>query len=274
MIKLIASDLDGTLLNRAKEIPEFTRRVLGEATARGIHFVPATGRAFAAVPEEVRQFPGVEYVITSNGATIYSVSQGRRIYQCLMDGEAAEALIKIPRSEGVVLEAFVEGEPYSETRYVENPQKYGATEYGARYVKKTRHPVPDMEAFIRQNRNRLDSIAFVCNEENERERLRGSFQQQKDIYVTSSVSHLLEIGHKDAGKGNTLLWLLRFLGISPSEAAAFGDADNDIEMLSGVKYGFAMANGTESCKEAAFGVTGSNEEDGVGTAVIRLLRGE
>lgn len=274
MIKLIASDLDGTLLNRAKEIPEFTRQVLGEATARGIHFVPATGRAFAAVPEEIRQFPGVEYVITSNGAAIYSVSQRRRIYQCLIDKESVEDLLKIPRSESVILEAFVEGVPYSEERYVENPQKYGATEYGTKYVKKTRHPVLDMEAFIRQNRDKLDSIAFVCNEENERERLREALSRQKDIYVTSSVPHLLEIGHKDAGKGNTLLWLIGFLGISPSQTAAFGDADNDMEMLTGVKYGFAMANGTESCKGAAFGVTGSNEEDGVGTAVLWLLTEE
>lgn len=60
----------------------------------------------------------------------------------------------------------------------------------------------------------------------------------------------MEIGHKDAGKGKTLLWLLNELGISPEEAMAFGDADNDISMLTAVKYGIAMANGTENCKKS------------------------
>lgn len=274
MIRLIASDLDGTLLNKAKEISQFTEKILSDAAAQGIYFVPATGRAFSAVPEEIKHFPGVEYIITSNGAAVYSVSQGKRIYECLMDGKSVDSLLKIPRPENVALEAFVEGIPYSEARYVENPMAYGATEYGAEYVKRTRHPIPDIEAFIRKNKDNLDSIAFVCNEENERKRLREAFGEEKDIYVTSSIPHLLEIGHKDAGKGHTLLWLLKLLEISPSQAAAFGDADNDWEMLSSVKYGFAMENATEKCKTAAYAVTKSNEEDGVGKAVARLLAEE
>ncbi|CUP96884.1 sugar phosphate phosphatase [Blautia obeum] len=91
-----------------------------------------------------------------------------------------------------------------------------------------------------------------------------------DIYVTSSVPNLMEIGHKDAGKGKTLLWLLNELGISPEEAMAFGDADNDISMLTAVKYGIAMANGTENCKKAACFVTDTNENDGVVQGILKL----
>lgn len=95
-----------------------------------------------------------------------------------------------------------------------------------------------------------------------------------DIYVTSSVSNLLEMGHKDAGKGKTLLWLLDKLGISPEEAMAFGDADNDSSMLEAVKYGIAMGNATENCKKSAACVTGTNEEDGVAEAILSHIKCE
>ena len=72
------------------------------------------------------------------------------------------------------------------------------------------------------------------------------------VYVTSSVSHLLEIGNAEAGKGKTLLKLLKLLEISPEEAMAFGDADNDLDMIRSVKYGIAMKNATEHLKEAAY----------------------
>ena len=82
---------------------------------------------------------------------------------------------------------------------------------------------------------------------------------------------MLEIGNSSAGKGNTLAVMLERLGIAPGEAMAFGDGDNDKEMLACVKYGIAMANASEDCKKAAYFVTASNEEDGVGKAIRRFL---
>ena len=70
-----------------------------------------------------------------------------------------------------------------------------------------------------------------------------------DAYITSSVPHIGgELEHKNAGKGNTLLYLMRLLRICPDEAMAFGDADNDCSMLEAVKYGVAVGNATEACK--------------------------
>ena len=75
-IKLVASDLDGTLFTDEKTISDETRRTLEEIAGRGILFVPCTGRAFASVPELVRTLPGVRYMIVSNGAAIYRVEGG------------------------------------------------------------------------------------------------------------------------------------------------------------------------------------------------------
>ena len=92
-----------------------------------------------------------------------------------------------------------------------------------------------------------------------------------NIYVTSSVPNLMEVGHIDAGKGKTLLWLLKKLEISTEEAMAFGDADNDISMLTSVRYGMAMGNGTENCRKVAPYVTDTNEKDGVAKGILRFL---
>ena len=270
-VKLIASDLDGTLLTNKKELSPKTKKALDTAAAQGIYIVPATGRSFESVPEMIREYPGVEYLITANGGAVYSVKEQRRIYQCLLRPESVEAAIAVRKKEKIIMEVVIDGVPYAEEAYVRDPLTYLATEYGARYIKATRKPVKDIILFAADHARELDSISFVCSHE-DRNRLYGSLGDEiPDIYVTSSVPTLLEIGHRDAGKGKTLLWLLDLLGISPEEAMAFGDADNDSSMLEVVKYGFAMGNATENCKKSAAYVTGTNEEDGVAAAIMSLL---
>lgn len=273
-IKLIASDLDGTLLTDRKELSAKTREVLDMAASQGIYIVPTTGRSFDSIPQMIREYPGVEYLITANGGAVYSAKDKKRVYQCILNPESVQAAIAVRKRETMVMEVVIDGIPYAEEDYVRDPLPYLATEYGARYIKATRKPVKDILQFASEHSGELDSISFVCSHE-DRNRLYASLEDEiPDIYVTSSVSNLLEIGHKDAGKGKTLLWLLNRLGISPEEAMAFGDADNDSSMLEAVKYGFAMGNATENCKKSAAYVTGTNEEDGVANAVLRFLQTE
>lgn len=270
-IRLIASDLDGTLLTDKKEITSFTREILQKTARQGIWFVPATGRAFHSIPGEVLNLPKTEYVITSNGAAIYSVSQEKRIYERLLEREAVETVLQLPIPSEVAVEAFVKGVPYSSEEFICHAEDYGATEYGAEYVRRTRRGVPDVRDFIKEHAGELDSLSFLCADKEKREELRQLLGQKiPKIYVTSSVPHMLEIGNEDAGKGKTLKYLLQFLGISAKEAMAFGDADNDIDMLKEVAYGIAMENGTESCKKAAFSITGTNNENGVARAILSL----
>lgn len=269
-IKLIASDLDGTLLTDRKELSEETRRVLDLAAGKGIYIVPTTGRSFESVPELIRSYPGVEYLITANGGAVYSVSRKKRIYQCLLTREAVEAAIAVRKRENMVLEVVIDGIPYAEEEYVRDPIQYLATEYGARYIKATRKPVKDICTFAEEHAEELDSISFVCHYEDKKRLYHSLDKEIPDVYVTSSVPNLMEIGHKDAGKGKTLLWLLNQLEISPDEAMAFGDADNDISMLTTVKYGIAMGNATENCKRSAAYVTDTNENDGVAKGILRF----
>ena len=273
-VKLIASDLDGTLLTDKKELSSGTRKALDMAAAQGIYIVPATGRSFESVPAMIREYQGVEYLITANGGAVYSTVEKRRIYQQLLRPESVKAAIAVRKREQMVMEVVIDGVPYAEEEYVRDPIRYLATEYGAKYIRATRRPVKDIFQFAAEHVAELDSISFVCSHE-DRDRLYRSLEDEiPDIYVTSSVSNLLEIGHKNAGKGKTLLWLLDYLGISPEEVMAFGDADNDSSMLKAVKYGFAMGNATENCKKSAAYLTGTNTEDGVASAILSYIRCE
>ena len=78
-IKMIGLDLDGTLLTEKKEITARTRKVLREALDRGIVVLAATGRPLSGIPEEIRSFPGMRYALTSNGAKVVDVQEGRVI---------------------------------------------------------------------------------------------------------------------------------------------------------------------------------------------------
>lgn len=98
-VKLIASDLDGTLLTNKKDLSPRTREALDLAAAQGIYLVPATGRSFESVPEMIREYPGVEYLITANGGAVYSVSEKKRVYQCLMTPESVDAAIAVRKEK-------------------------------------------------------------------------------------------------------------------------------------------------------------------------------
>jgi len=120
-IKLIASDLDGTLLTDKKELSPGTRKALDMAAAQGIYIVPATGRSFESVPEMIREYPGVKYLITANGGAVYSAEAGKRIYQCLLSPESVDAAIAVRQREKIVMEAVIDGIPYAEEEYVTDP---------------------------------------------------------------------------------------------------------------------------------------------------------
>lgn len=83
-------------------------------------------------------------MITANGGAVYSVREGKRVYQCLLEKESVEAAIAVRKRENMVLEVVIDGVPYAEEAYVKDPIQYLATEYGAKYIKATRKPVKDI----------------------------------------------------------------------------------------------------------------------------------
>ncbi len=271
-VKCIALDLDDTLLKNTKEISEKNREALDYCLKQGVQVVIASGRAFGSLPKSATEIPGITYAITSNGAGIYNVKEKTCLMRNCMEKEAVKKLLQIIREEISVYEVFVEGIPYASADYVEDPVKFGAYAHSIEYVKRTRKPMEDLDAFVLENMDRMESMDLIVPELQKKQEVWKRVEREvPGIYSTSSLPHLIEISHKNSGKHTALQFLLKKWGISPQETAAFGNGDNDWEMLQLVKYGIAVENASDKCKEAAWAVTASNEEDGVASAIWKYL---
>jgi len=271
-IRCIALDLDRTTLGADGRLSAGNRQALERAIRRGVHIVIASGRPLCSLPTDVTALPGIEYAITSNGAAVYHLPTGKRLHGFTLPAGAAQEILRLTADEPLTYEAFVGGIAYGDADYVADPVLYGTPPTSVGYVQRTRRPVPDIRAFIRAHSNELDSLDLVVRSAAEKERLSALLSASvPDLYVTSSVPQLVEISHRDAGKHSGLRFVADLLGISPTQIAAFGDADNDVDMLTFAGCGIAVANASPACLAAAERVTGRFDEDGVAQAIHQFL---
>lgn len=271
-IKCIALDLDGTTLCSDKNITDITRSAICEAIDAGIQVVVASGRCLDALPEAVTKIEGISYAITSNGAAVYDLRSGECLRRVTLSQAAVEKILEVTEDKKLVYEAFYQRIPYAPHEYVEDPLAHGAMPFAVDYIHSTRHPVPDIREFIQAHKQELDGLDLITRDKSLWENLWILLRDElQDVYITSSVPNRIEIADKKAGKHSGLQYILERISASPEQAAAFGDADNDIEMLSYVKYGMAVANGTDKCKRAACCTVPSNMENGVAVGIRKLL---
>ena len=249
-IRCIALDLDGTTLNSQGRLGGENRKALEQAVASGIHIAVASGRSLDSLPAEILAVPGIRYAITSNGAAVYDTEE-----------------------EDVTFEAFINGKPYAEKAYVEDPVRFGAMPRSIPYIQGTREPVDGMRDFIEQHRDELDCIDVVVKSEEQKRKLWKTLEKQaRNVYITSSVRQLLEISDVNAGKDAAAEFLIEYLGVKREELAAFGDGHNDTGLLRFAGIGFAVANASEECRSAADRIVPSNDEDGVAEGIGYILR--
>ncbi len=270
-IRLIALDLDRTTLDEKGRLSQANREAIVRAIEQGIHVVVATGRAFSTIPAEVLAIPGIEYAITSNGAAVYHVPDRRMLICYKLSGRAVDRILELTEGAGEY-EAFIDGVAYASRRYTEDPEAFGATAQAAEYIKETRHPIDDMVRFIRGHREQLDALDLVLpGEERKAYWWKQLEEQVPGIYITSSIYRLLEVSDRRSGKKSGLAYILERCGVDPAAAAAFGDGENDAEMVGFVGAGVAVANAADSVKKAAAYITAAHDRDGVAEAFEKYL---
>lgn len=274
MLHLIALDLDGTLLHTDKGLTDRTRTILTTYMERGTHVVVASGRSYASLPQEVMSVPGIEYAITSNGAAICKKSTGEKLFHFPLKPACAQRLLQLIADTGAVFETFLDGVPYAAADYVSHPTRYGAAEHAIPYIQQTRKPVPDLLAFAREHLEELDCIDLITANPEQKQQLLELAWEIPGIYITSSVPYLLEISDAAAGKGAAVRKLAAYLDIPPEEIAAFGNAENDVDMLQFAGIGVAVANSPAHVQAAADYVTLSNDADGVAVFLEQLYHGD
>ena len=271
-IKMIGLDLDGTLLDSNKVFSDYSRQVIAEALRWGVVVLPATGRPASGIPREVMEFPGIRYALTSNGARVLDMQEGKVLYERLISYDSGKRLLEILKKYDALLEIYYEGIGYANEEDLKIVKRYMSSPPMADYILNTRRPVKDVCGMYHMEHRPVDKIQalFVSQEEK-----RAAFAEVKEkvpeLAVCGALFNNLEANAKEARKGIALIKLGEILGISKDEIMACGDGSNDIEMIREAGLGVAMSNSIDEVIEAADYVTLSNDEDGAAKAIEKYV---
>ncbi|MBS4218804.1 HAD family phosphatase [Bacillus sp. FJAT-49711] len=284
MIKCIASDMDGTLLNARQEVSEENIRAIQAAQEKGIDFVVVTGRAY----NEVR------YVLDKTGLTLPAVcvnggeirdKEGKVSYSVGLDGPTAAKVTSVFEEMNIYFELYTEGGTYTtdyekgiqvlvDIYHTANPSqdvekiRESADE---RFHQRLIHVIDDFERiFEAADCHVYKFLAFSMDEEVLME-VSERLKEISGLEVTSSGRNNLEVMHYEALKGKALQKYVEQKGISLEETMALGDNYNDLSMLKIVGHSVAMGNSEQEIKDICKYETATNDEDGVAKAIMKAL---
>jgi Cof subfamily protein (haloacid dehalogenase superfamily) len=262
--RLIVCDIDNTLLPPGGKISDATMEVIASL---GSHtgFSIATGRSFHVVRKFVEDLGLALPVITSNGAQVYDYQRETPVYESCFSDRSASSLMHRLISEGFDFVAYGgDGIFY----------RPGSThmDFFLNYNESVR---PGIRApLIPLNEKDLSSVPkaltkvlvyFPTSD------LTKSLSSEKDLEVTSSMPHVIDIMAKGSTKGNAVVALAEYLQVPLSSVYCFGDNENDISMFTCGAVGVAMGNASEETKKYASIVTRNCKDDGVAYAIRHLL---
>lgn len=270
-IRLVAADMDGTLLNRDRKVTEYTQEVIKKAIAKGTYFVPATGRAVNALPPELKAMDEIRYGIFSNGATIYDLKEKKILYKNHFKLERVFELLEFLKQFDLMSSVILDGQSYAPRAEMENIDYYELDSNTKAIVQASRVCVDDLETFMKEKGQTIEKITVLFKTMEERQRTWDALEKIDDIQFASSLPKNIEISKKGCNKGDGLFHLAQVLGIKKEEIMSCGDADNDKELLESSGLAVVMENGLDSMKAIADYITVSNHEDGVAKAIEKFV---
>lgn len=270
-IRLLALDLDGTVLNDEKHISPRTAAALAEAITRGVTVVPATGRTASGISPEFLSLPGVRYAVISNGARVEDLAAGKTLYRKYLPVGLALQAYDLLAEYDCTIDLFQDGKGYTTA---ENVAAFEARVPAnlLPYLRSSRTLVGDMRGFLARQTEGVEKLTMFFQKEEER-RQAWSRMEALGLTVVSSLPRNMELNAAGVNKGAGLLALAGALGIPPEATMACGDGGNDTAMLQAAGVGVAMGNAFDEVKAAADFVTATNNEDGVALAVEKFILG-
>ncbi len=265
-IKLVAVDLDDTLLRDDLTISEHTQEILRRVRESGVVVTISTGRMLPSARPYAEQLGFDVPLITYQGALVKNVFSGEIVYHCPLNEEVARLVIQYGRKKGIHVNFYLEDELYVER----------VTPVGEHYEQLAGVPftrVNDLEELLETG---LPYKLLLIQEEQlidqSLQELREILQREGlDAHLTKSKPTYLEVNHPKATKGTALKTLADWLGVSREEVMACGDSFNDLEMLDFAGCSVAVANAHPEVRSKAKYITASNNEDGVARALEKLV---
>jgi len=272
-IRLIAVDIDGTLLDSRGQVPEANQRAIAAAVERGMEVALVTGRRYTFAMPVAERLPVPLTMIVNNGALVRT-KQGETFARQLLPRESARRVLEAtreyrmgalllfdrPKENQILFESLDWANP-SRTDYWRRNREY-LTQIAPLEAGLTEDPIQVMYtggvAEMRRLAERLAGLEFA-----------GEYSVQMTEYEAKNFT-LVDVLHTDVSKGAALRnWASR-QGYTPGEVMAIGDNFNDLEMLSFAGIPVVMGNSVAEMRADGWHVTGTNDEGGVGQAIERF----
>ena len=259
MIKLIATDIDGTLVNSKKQLPSDFEDIMEELERRKVSFAVSSGRSLVALQEQFGGYMSKISIICDNGAVI--MDKGKMLSCSVMPRESVIRIIDVCEQNGMVPLLCT---PY--TTYMPNADTVFLDEVQLYYKKH------EILSDLRNYEGQVTKVAIFQKdgiEDGGYELLKREFGQTGEVVL--SGYYWADIMNRGISKGRGVEILQQRLGASYESTMAFGDYVNDIEMFGYAYYSFAMENAHPLVKKAANFITGSNEDFSVASEIKKLV---
>ena len=288
MYKLVAIDLDGTMLNRYGIVTEKTKQVIEQVQKNQIEVIIASGRPIDSIKTIAKEIKSENYFISGNGAILYDIKKDEILYENTLKKSKVLDIIKICEENSIFYNIYTEKEIISKTLnynvlyyYKENLNKDEENKTHINIVEDIYDYILNRDEKIIKiticdnNQTIFNSIIRRLNEIGEIEVLDVSHMSRKTIKQgTEDIAieyFYTEISAKNVNKWNALEFLAEKMNVKKEEIITIGDNINDKKMIEGAGLGIAMQNGAPDVQKIADYVTESNDNDGVAKALGTVL---
>ncbi|HFD6680309.1 TPA: sugar-phosphatase [Providencia alcalifaciens] len=266
-IKLVAIDLDGTLLNSQHQISPVVKEAITRAHEQGVRIVLASGRPYSGIQPYLQEL-GLDtannYCISNNGSVIHQTNDGSHLYENLLDFADYQYFAELASNVGVHMHALADNTMFTANRHISRYTIHDA------YITNTPLvycPVNEMESSLSFTKimmidhpEKLDvGISYIPE---------NTFENYSLIKTSP---YFLEISNKDASKGSALKVLCDKLALTPDKVMSIGDQNNDVTMLQYSSVSVAMGNAAPHIREIVKFVTSTNDCDGVAVALNKFI---
>jgi len=270
--KLIALDMDGTLLNSRLELSEGNAQAIHEAAAAGKHVVLSTGRCLPEIRETLKALPEIRYLVCENGSCVYDVKYEHTIHVAPVPKSEIDFILDLLKDERNVLQVFNENLSYFNQPDDSWVEDFGVANY--RHIFNTTS-FWDVRLFDRYHERpfRIEKINLYFEDDATLDRIHAVLAK-RHLKLSDSIGHMIEVVSGDADKGIGLTKLCEYLKLPVEQTIAVGDSPNDLEILRTAGLSAAMGNAWPEAKAAADLITDDCDHDGVAKVIYGHLLAE
>ncbi|MCD7872659.1 MAG: HAD family hydrolase [Clostridiales bacterium] len=262
-MKVIATDLDGTLLAGNTELSDENLNAIKRLYYKGIKTVVVTGRTFYEIPLALRESDFVEYLIYSNGAGVYKKGMGNLFYSTI-NKKTAKEIFDLLNSYETFIELYSSGKPLvDEKKFSEKGfDYYRISPDFIPEMRRSRIPAADFNKNFDENSEFLEMFDVFFREQTQRaecrEKLLSLYPQ---LEFTTSMDNNLEIMNRGINKGSGIIKFCEIENIDINDVIALGDSKNDLTLFKAVKTSFAVSNACKELKAVSSKVICSNDDN-------------